>query len=113
MQEGWSNIKESGDFIKNLKNIDQIPQDTIMITAGVVGLYPTISHACLTVLRKVLDIRGNKKISTADLTKMTEFVLKNKLFEFNGKFKKQISGNAIGTKFTPPYERIFMDQAET
>ena len=32
MQEGWSYIKDSGDFIKKLKNIDHIPQDAIMVT---------------------------------------------------------------------------------
>ena len=55
----------------------------------------------------------NKKISADDLTKMTEFVLKNNYFEFNGKVGKQISGTATGTKFAPPYACIFMDQVET
>ena len=85
-----------------------------MVTADVVGLYPSIPHdAGLEALRKVLDNRENKKISTDDLTKMAEFVLKNNYFEFNGKVKKQISGTAIGTKFAPPYACIFMDQVET
>ena len=44
MQEGWSYIKDSGDFIKKLKNIDNIPQDNTMVTADVVGLYPSIPH---------------------------------------------------------------------
>ena len=35
MQEGWSYIKDSGDFIKNLKNLDHILQDAIMVTAVV------------------------------------------------------------------------------
>ena len=77
MQEGWSYIKDSGDFIKKLKNIDHIPQDAIMVTADVVGLYPSIPHdAGLEALRKALDNRENKKISTHDLAKMAEFVLK-------------------------------------
>ena len=38
-----------------------------------------------------------KKIPTENLIKMTEFVLKNKLFEFDNKMFKQISGTAIGT----------------
>ena len=44
MQEGWSYIKDSGDFIKKLKNIDNILQDAIMVTGNVVGLYPSIRH---------------------------------------------------------------------
>ena len=58
MQEGWSCIKDSGDFIKKLKNIDHIPQDAIMVTADVLGLYPSIPHdADLEALRKVLESR--------------------------------------------------------
>ena len=38
-------------------------------------------------LKKALDNRENKKISTDELTKMVEFVLKNNYFEFNGKVK--------------------------
>ena len=77
MHKGWSYIKDSGDFIKKLKNIDHIPQDTIMVTGDIVGLYPTIPHdADQEALTKALDNRENKKISTDDLTKMAEFVLK-------------------------------------
>ena len=42
MQEGWSYLKNSGDFIKKLKDTDHIPQDAIMVTA-VVCLKPSIS----------------------------------------------------------------------
>ena len=114
MQEGWSYIKDSGDFIKELRNIDHIPQDANMVTTDVVGLYPSIPNDNgLEPLKKVLDNRENKKISTDDLTKMTELVLKNDYFEFNGKLKKQISGTAIRTKFTSPYACIFMNEVET
>ena len=44
---------------------------------------------------------SNKKLSTKDVDKIADFVLQSNLFEFNSKFYKQISGNAIGTKFTP------------
>ena len=44
---------------------------------------------------------------------MAEFVLKNNYFEFNVKVCRQISGTAIGTKFSLPYAYIFMDEMET
>ena len=44
---------------------------------------------------------------------MTKFFLKNNYSEFNGKVKQQILGRAIGTKFSPPYACILMDEAET
>ena len=42
MQERWSYIKDSGNFIKKLRNIDHIPQEA-METADVVGLYLPVS----------------------------------------------------------------------
>ena len=44
------------------------------------------------------------------LVKMAEFVLTNNYFEFGQRVFHQISGTAIGTKFTPPYACIFMDK---
>ena len=67
-----------------------------------VGLYPSIPHqAGLSTLKEGLENRSVKKIPTENLIKMAEFVLKNKLFEFTNKVFQQISGTAIGTKFTP------------
>ena len=44
---------------------------------------------------------------------MAKFVSKNTFFEFDSKTKQQISGTAIGTKFSPHYACIFMDKVET
>ena len=44
---------------------------------------------------------------------MAGFVLKNNVFEFNGTFKKHISGTGIGTKCAPSYAYIFMNEFET
>ena len=64
-------------------------------------------------LKQKLEEQKSTKISTNDLVKLAEFVLKNNLFEFNDKVKQQISGTAIGTKFAPPYACIYMDKTET
>ena len=74
-----------------------------LVTADVVGLYPSIPHdEGLEVLRKQLNVFDNKFIPIEDLVKMAEFILKNNYFEFNSIVKHQISGTAIGTKFAPP-----------
>ena len=44
---------------------------------------------------------------------MTDFILRNKYFQFNAQIKQQISGTAVGTKFAPPYACLFMDKIET
>ena len=91
MQCGWSYIKDSIDFVKKIKCLKNIPDNALLVTADVVGLYPSISHkAGLGALKGVLDRRGEKKISTRDLAKMAEFVLKNNYFEFNGQVKHQV-----------------------
>ena len=44
MQSGWSYNKDSGDFLKKIKNVGNIPENAILVTADVVGLYPNIPH---------------------------------------------------------------------
>ena len=114
MQEGDSYIKDTGDFLNKIKNINAIPENAILVTADVVGLYPSIPHqAGLEALREALDKRKTHKVPTSKLIKMAEFVLKNNYFQFSDKVYQQISGTAIGTKFAPPYACIFMDQVES
>ena len=113
-QKGQSYIKDSGDFIKKTRNLVSIPENAILVTADVVGLYPSIPHeAGLKALREVFDKREQQTIPTNELIKRTDFVLKNNYFEFNKQTKQQISGTAIGTKFAPPYACLFMDKIET
>ena len=114
MQKGWSYIKDAGDFINKTKNLSTIPDNAILVTADIVGLYPSIPHeAGLRALREALDKQDKKCIPTEDLIKMAEFVLKNNFFEFNSKIKQQVSGTAISTKFAPPYACLFMYKFET
>ena len=83
-----------------------------MVTADVVGLYPSIPHqAGLEALREALDKKQTHKVPTGKLIGMAEFVLRNNYFQFLDKVY-QISRTAIGSKFAPPYACIFMDQVE-
>ena len=80
MQNGWSYVKDSGDFIKKINNLDSIPENVILVKADVVSLYPSIPHEVgLRALREILEKRDEKTIPTEELLKMEEFVLK-KLF---------------------------------
>ena len=114
MQDSWSYIKDSGDFLKKIKNIGKIPEGAILVTADVIGLYLSISHGTgLEAFRKILNERDSPKVPTEDIVRMTEFVLKSNFFEFNGEVKRQKSRTTIGTKFAPPYAFTFMDEVET
>ena len=63
------------------------------------GLYPGIPHDTgLRALYEKLEERSDRKVPSADLVDMAEFVLKNNFFKFDSKVKQQTSGTAIGTK---------------
>ena len=105
-------IKGTNHFLQKIKSLDQLPEVPILCTIDVVGLYPNIPHEeALASLRKFLDARTEKKVSTETLLELAEIVLKN-IFQFNQKTLKQLRGTAIGTKFAPPYAIIFMADLE-
>ena len=83
MQNGASYIKDSNDFMNKVKNID-ILNDALLVTADVVGLYPSILYEVgLRALGNALENRNYKEIPTENLIKMAEFFLKNDYFEFD------------------------------
>ena len=86
----------------SFKAAGEVPKGAILVKADVVGLYPSIPHSQgLDILKKQYENFPNKKVSTEDIVKMADFVLKNNLFE-----------TAIATKFVPPYGCIFMNHTE-
>ena len=109
-----SYIKDSRDFLKKIKNLGSLPENAILVKAGVVDIYPSMPHeAGLQALEEALENRNHKQISTEKLVKTAQFALNNNLLEFNNDVFQQISGTAIGTKYAPPYACIFMDQIKT
>ena len=68
MQESWSYIKDTGDFLKKVKHLGQIPDGAIVVTADVLGLYPSIPHKTgLGALRRRLNKRETSEIPTEDI----------------------------------------------
>ena len=112
-QKGKSYIKDTNDFLRKLDALPSLPEDTILCTIDLVGLYPNIPHEDgLVATRKKLDEREDKTVSTDSLIELAECVLKNNIFEHNTSFYKQLRGTAIGTKMAPPYAILFMDDLE-
>ena len=112
-QKVKSYIKDTNDFLRKLDALPSLPEDTILCTIDVVGLYPNIPHEDgLVAMRKALDEREDKTVSTDSLIELTECVLKNNIFEHNTSFYKQLRGTAIGTKMAPPYAILFMGDLE-
>ena len=77
MNEGKSYIKDTADFLDKLKDLGEIPEGVILVTADVVGLYLSIPHTDgLEVLHKQYDKFLHKKLPIEDIIKMADFVLK-------------------------------------
>ena len=64
IKAGKSYIKDKGDFLEKFTNLGNIPFNAILVTANVVGLYPSIPHdAGLQALYERLEERADKKNS--------------------------------------------------
>ena len=108
-----SYIKDTNDFLAKLRKLPPLPEDFLLCTIDVVGLYPNIPHDDgLAAIREALEKREDKSISTESLVVLAECVLKNNVFEHNSRFFRQIQGTAIGTKMAPPYAILFMSNLE-
>ena len=58
MESDRSKIKKSGDFSNKIENVVSIPENNILLTADVVGLYPNIWHnAVLNTVNNMLEVR--------------------------------------------------------
>ena len=108
-----SYIKDTNDFLKKLRDLPDWPEESIICSIDVVGLYPSIpNEEGLRFIRNVLAKRSNKNVSTNTLIEPAELVLQNNYFEFNEQHLKQIRDAAIGTKFAQPYAIIYMAAQE-
>ena len=79
-------IKDTNDFLNKLCSLPKLPGNIILCTVDVVVLYPNIPHEKgLSALRKRLDNRMVKYISSDTLCDLAEVVLKNNIFKFGKK----------------------------
>ena len=62
-QNAKSYIRDTNDFSSKLASLRPSPDDVILCTIDVVGLYPNIPHdERLISMRKALDLRKDKRI---------------------------------------------------
>ena len=74
-------IKDTNHFLRKIRELDQLPEGTILCTIDVVGLYPNVPHdEGLSFLKDFLDSRVDKQVTTDTLIELAELVLKNNIF---------------------------------
>ena len=104
-----SDIKDTNDFLNKLRSLLKLPGNIILCTVDAVGLYPNIPHEeGLPALRKRLDNRMDKYISSDTLCDLAKVVLKNDTFKFGKKSSKQKRQTTTGMKFAPLYSILLM-----
>ena len=102
-------LEGTRDFICRLNHLPEIPENAILVTFDVVGLYPNIPHEeSIEIMKTFLNERDNKPVSTESLCDLAKLILKENYFELVDEVYRQILGTAIGTKFAPTYANIFM-----
>ena len=78
MKSGKYYVKDTADFLEKTKILGRISIDVFLVAAHVVGLYHSIPHDVgLKALYEKLEERTDKKVPSADLVDMAEFVLNN------------------------------------
>ena len=108
-----SYIKDTNHFLQKVRDLPDLPDNALLCTIDVTGLYPNIPHEeGLVALRNALNNRSSFPVSTESLVDLADLVLTNNFFEFDEKTFHQKQGTAIGTKFAPPYAVLFMSEFE-
>ena len=99
--------------MRNIKTLGPLPDNAILVTMDVVGLYPNIpDEGGLKALENTLNRREDQSISSRSLMELAELSLKNNYFEHASKVFKQEQGTAIGAKFAPSYAIVYMGEFE-
>ena len=113
VSQSRSYVKDTNHFLSKLSKLGKIPEEAMLCTVDVVGLYPSIPHGeGLEAIREALDRRETPGVATDTLVGLASLVLENNYFEFNDRFYRQKMGTAIGTKIAPAYANLFMTRLE-
>ena len=102
-------LEDTRDFLQRLNQIGDIPENALLVSFDVVGLYPHKPHdQGVKIMWRFLDKREDQSVSSESLCKLANIVLKHNYFELRKDVCHQILGTATRAKFTPHYVNIFM-----
>ena len=76
-------LDDTRDFLYRIEQLQNIPEGTLLVSFDVVGIYPHIPHdEGLQIMKKYLDKREDQSVTSENLYKLAEIVLKHIYFEF-------------------------------
>ncbi|KAJ8028283.1 hypothetical protein HOLleu_30479 [Holothuria leucospilota] len=108
-------IHDTPHFLRLIQNFEfpENPSERTLFTMDVTSLYTSIPHhAALAAIRHYLDQRQDPNIPTTTFLRLTELVLTQNCFQFNGRFFRHIKGVAMGTKLGPSVACLTMGHFE-
>ena len=110
-----SYIKDTTDFLRKIRDIGRLPDNSIIATLDVTSLYTNIpNNEAIESVKKVLEThrRPTSNPKTDSLLKLLEMVLTMNNFQFNEENFLQVGGTAMGTRVAPSLANIFMADFE-
>lgn len=108
-----SYIRDTSDFIRQLRVLGQLPARCYLATLDVSSLYTNIDiHEGLTIVEEELEKTKHSRPSPKTLSCLFEKVLKLNHFTFNGENYIQIKGTAMGTRVAPNFAKVYMGRLE-
>ena len=104
-----SYIQDTTYFINQVKDIIDLPDDTILFCFDVCKLYPSIpkeegSEAC----KEAVASPKTKGIRDEDVISIMRLMLENNNFQFNGQHYLQVDGTTIGSRLGKIYVYTYM-----
>ena len=79
-----SHIKYTNDFLRKLTDLKDLPDQYLLCTIDVVGLYPNIPHdEGIVAIKRALERRKDKSVTTESLVELTKLELTKNIFEHN------------------------------
>ena len=106
-------LEDSREFLEKLSGLGKLPENAMLVSFDVVGLYSNIPHEeGLEALEFYLEQREDKTVTTQSMLDLARVVLENNYFGFGEEVFHQVLGTAMGTKFAPKYANMFMGRLE-
>ena len=104
-----SHIRDTTDFIIRLKNLDRVPENSILATSDVSSLYTnTDTDDGLAIIEEELTKTRQTQPSAKTPTCLLEKVLKLNNFAFDNHNFIQDKGTAMGTRAAPNFANVYI-----
>ena len=116
---GWTthHLKNTKDFIDQIKDVRLLPDETI-ISYDIKGLFTSVPiKPVIDIIKTKLENDNNLKsrtsISIDHITSLLEYCLNSTYFVFKGQHYEQLEGAAMGSPLSPIIANLYMENFET